>query len=307
MRGREEEWEHPGPSGQLQLCFQRAFRGCSNGLCHLPSPAACCSSMGDVPKPMGTPRNSSQGAGPGSVTGMSGKEVAGEGLGLFWEPVMGLCFAHHLSHLIQEGCGTLGITPSFVIRERVLPLSTLCPPVRAPQGKINTWLPKKAAAFYSNLSHLHPPSAPAQGARPLAKLAANSRRKQPWKSRKGVWLCWNILPQPPHPLFLAGRGFPGRKLPDGTVPLLEHGWAVPWGGCQHCQPLFPLGLLPRGKKGCGKEENLGLPLLVQGAGRGMAGKTLGWGDAHPLPRQKSHPYSKDYRGAEAEEQSTGNI
>lgn len=62
-RGREEEWEHPGPSGQLQLRFQRAFHGCSNGLHRVPSPAACCSSMGDVPKAAGTSRNPSQGAG----------------------------------------------------------------------------------------------------------------------------------------------------------------------------------------------------------------------------------------------------
>lgn len=68
-------------------------------------------------------------------------------------------------------------------------------------------------AFYSNLSHLHPPSAQAQGARPLAKLAVHSQGKQPWKSRKGAWLCWNILPQSPHPLFLADHGFHKEETP----------------------------------------------------------------------------------------------
>lgn len=214
-RGREEEWEHPGPSGQLQLCFQRALHGRSNGLHRVPGPVACCCSMGDVPKATGVSRNPSWGAGPGSVTGMSGKEGAGAGYGMFWEAVVGLCFAHHLSHPIQAGCAVAGITPSPVIRERALPCSTLCPPAELHKEKSIPGFQKKQlpVAFYSNLSHLHPPSAQAQGARPLAKLAVNSQGKQPWKSRKGAWLCWNILPQPPHPLFLAGRGFHREEIP----------------------------------------------------------------------------------------------
>lgn len=41
-------------------------------------------------------------------------------------------------------------------------------------------------------------------------------------------------------------------------------------------PSFPWDCFPEGKRGCGKEEDLGLHReLVQGAGKGMAGKTLG--------------------------------
>lgn len=47
--------------------------------------------------------------------------------------------------------------------------------------------------------------------------------------------------------------------------------------------------------------------LMQGAERGMAGKTLGWGGADPLPLQKSHSCSMGEGGAEAGRQSTGNI
>lgn len=47
--------------------------------------------------------------------------------------------------------------------------------------------------------------------------------------------------------------------------------------------------------------------LVQGAGRGMAGKTLGRGGVAALPLQKSRSHPVDSGGAEAEEQSTGNI
>lgn len=128
---------------------------------------------------------------------------------------LGLCFAHRFLHLIQAGCATIGITPSSVIRERAPPCSVLCPPVELHKEKSIPGFQKKQlpVAFYSNLSHLHPPSAQAQGARPLAKLAVNSQGKQPWKSRKGAWLCWNILPQPPHPLFLAGRGFHREEIP----------------------------------------------------------------------------------------------
>lgn len=146
---------------------------------------------------------------------MSGKEGAGAGLGSFWEPAVGLCFAHRASHPIQAGCATTGITPSSVIREEVPPSPCCALQSELHKEKSIPDFQKKQLplAFYSNLSHLHPPSAPAQGARPLAKLAANSRGKQPWKSRKGAWLCWNILPQPPHPLFLAGRGFHGEESP----------------------------------------------------------------------------------------------
>lgn len=153
-------------------------------------------------------------------------------MGLFWEPVMGLCFAHHLSHLIQAGCATIGITPSSVIRERVPPCSMLCPPVELHKEKSIPDFQKKQllVAFYSNLSHLHPPSAQAQGARPLAKLAVNSQGKQPWKCRKAAWLCWNILPQPPHPLFLAGRGFHKEEPPlwDCPTPAALLGSGMGW-------------------------------------------------------------------------------
>lgn len=72
-------------------------------------------------------------------------------------------------------------------------------------------------------------------------------------------------------------------------------------------PSFYWNYSPEGKRDVGRRRIWGCPRQGDRAGRGMAGKTLGRGDADPLPLLKCHPYSMDYGGAEADEQSTGNI
>lgn len=209
MRGREEEWEHPGPSGQLQLRFQTAF----HGLYLVPSPAACCSSMGDVPKVVGISRNPSW-TWQHHRDVWKGRSRCGIGVVLVTSDGVVLCssplapdpcgMGHHWDHsqLCYSGKGP---TP--------IPCCALQSELHKEKSIPDFQKKQLLVAFYSNLSHLHPPSAQAQGARPLAKLAVNSQGKQPWKSRKRAWLCWNILPQSPHPLFLAGRGFHRDETP----------------------------------------------------------------------------------------------
>lgn len=123
-------------------------------------------------------------------------------------------------------------------------------------------------AFYSKLSHLHPSSGLTQGDRPLAKLAVSSRGKQALKSssqRRGgeAGRAGIFYRSHPFPCSLLPQAHVPRRevrlVPDGLVRLLEQGWAVGLSGCQQPWPLFPLGSLPRGEKGCGQKQSLASP------------------------------------------------
>lgn len=207
-------------------------------------------------------------------------------------------------HLIQVGCATIGITPSSVSGSHPVPCCALQSELHKEKSIPDFQKKQLLVAFYSNLSHLHPLSAQAQGARPLAKLAVNSRGKQPWKSRKGAWLCWNILLQPP----LARHGFHREETPWWDCPAPGAWLGSGMGGLPAVPAPLSLGITSQREKGMWEGGEYGAAPdrgIVQGAG--MAGKTLGWGDADPLPLLKCHSYSMDYGGAEADEQSTGNI